>query len=97
MIYKLSVLSWPPRTVRAAHGLQIRLFIGDTILYYLRDKPESVKLENSFSKRVPDAWKNSQKSAVVGGGEGESSVNEHGDWRHVDDAGLKLEHGVLTS
>lgn len=54
-------------------------------------------MENSFSKTVPDAWKNSQKSAVVGGGDGESNVNELGDCKHVDDAGLKLEHGVLTS
>lgn len=59
--------------------------------------PERVKLEKSFSKTVPDACKNSQKSAVVGGGDGESSVNEHGDCRQLEEAGLRLEPGVPTS
>lgn len=59
--------------------------------------PDSVKLEKSFSKTVPDACKNSQKSAVVGGGDGESSVNEQGDWRQLEDDGLKLDAGVATS
>lgn len=59
--------------------------------------PDRVKLEKSFSKTVPEAWKNSQKSAVVGGGDGESKVNEHGDWRQLEEAGLKLEAGVATS
>lgn len=59
--------------------------------------PDSVRLEKSFSKTVPDAWKNSQKSAVVGGGDGESSVKEQGDCKQLEEAGLKLEQGVLTS
>lgn len=46
---------------------------------------------------LPDAWKNSQKSAVVGGGDGESNVNEHGDGKQLEDAGLTLEHGVAAS
>lgn len=59
--------------------------------------PDNVKLEKSFSNTVPEAWKNSQKSAVVGGGDGESNVNEHGDCKQLDDDGLKLELGVPTS
>lgn len=59
--------------------------------------PERVKLEKSFSKRLPEAWKNSQKSAVVGGGDGESKVKEQGDCKQLDEAGLKLEQGVPTS
>lgn len=59
--------------------------------------PDNVRFEKSFSKIVPDAWKNSQKSAVVGGGEGESRVKEHGDGKQLDEAELKLEQGVLTS
>lgn len=51
-------------------------------------------MEKSLSKLV-EAWKNSQKSAVVGGGDGESTVNEQGDWRQLDEAGL--EHGVVAS
>lgn len=46
---------------------------------------------------MPDACKNSQKSAVVGGGEGESNVNEHGDGKQLDEAGLKLDPGVPAS
>lgn len=42
--------------------------------------PERVRFEKSFSNIDPDAWKNSQKSAVVGGGEGDGSkTKEHGD------------------
>lgn len=59
--------------------------------------PDSVKLEKSFSKILPDAWKNSQKSAVVGGGDGESKMKEDGDCKQLDEAGLKLEQGVPTS
>lgn len=46
---------------------------------------------------IPDAWKNSQKSAVVGGGDGELIVRLDGDWMHVDDAGLSDDVGVLIS
>lgn len=46
---------------------------------------------------MPDACRNSQKSAVVGGGDGESKVNEHGDWRQLEEAGLKLDPGVPAS
>lgn len=46
---------------------------------------------------MPEACRNSQKSAVVGGGEGESRVKEQGDWRQLEDAGLKLDPGVPTS
>lgn len=42
-------------------------------------------------------WRNSLKSAVVGGGEGELTEKEHGDWRQLDDAGDKLELGVAVS
>lgn len=59
--------------------------------------PDSVRFEKSFSKTVPEAWKNSQKSAVVGGGDGESNVKEHGDCKQLDDDGLRLELGVPTS
>jgi hypothetical protein len=59
--------------------------------------PERVKLEKSFSKRFPEAWKNSQKSAVVGGGDGESKVNELGLCRQLEEAGDILELGVPTS
>lgn len=59
--------------------------------------PESVRLEKSFSNTLPEAWKNSQKSAVVGGGDGESSVKEQGDCKQLEEAGLRLEHGVPTS
>lgn len=59
--------------------------------------PESVRFEKSFSNILPEAWKNSQKSAVVGGGDGESSVKEHGDGKQLEDAGLTLEHGVAAS
>jgi hypothetical protein len=34
---------------------------------------------------------------VVGGGEGELTEKEHGDWRQLDDAGDKLELGVAVS
>jgi len=56
-----------------------------------------VRFEKSFSNRLLEAWKNSQKSAVVGGGDGESRVNEHGDCRQLDDAGLRDELGVPAS
>ena len=53
-----------------------------------------VKSPNSFVKNWAllcplwwDAWKNSQKSAVVGGGDGDSKWNEPGEWRQDDDAG----------
>jgi len=59
--------------------------------------PDSVKFEKSFSNRFPEAWKNSQKSAVVGGGDGESSVNELGLCRQLEEAGDILELGVPTS
>jgi hypothetical protein len=59
--------------------------------------PERVKFEKSFSNRCPEAWKNSQKSAVVGGGDGESRVNELGLCRQLDEAGDMLELGVPTS
>jgi hypothetical protein len=59
--------------------------------------PDKVRFEKSFSNRLLEAWKNSQKSAVVGGGDGESSVNEHGDCRQLDDAGLREELGVPAS
>lgn len=68
--------------------------ITDQVVYLL---PDNVRLEKSFSNKLPDAWKNSQKSAVVGGGDGESNVKEQGDCKQLDDAGLRLEHGVLTS
>lgn len=59
--------------------------------------PDKVRLEKSVSNMLPDACKNSQKSAVVGGGDGESKVKEHGDGKQLDDAGLRLEQGVPTS
>jgi hypothetical protein len=59
--------------------------------------PDKVRFEKSFSNRLLEAWKNSQKSAVVGGGDGESRVNEHGDCRQLDDAGLRDELGVPAS
>lgn len=67
----------------------------------LNDIPDKVKLEKSFSKNrllFDEAWKNSQKSAVVGGGDGESgSGNGAGDCKQLEDAGLRLEPGVATS
>ena len=42
-------------------------------------------------------WRNSLKSAVVGGGDGEWTEKEQGDWRQLDDAGDKLELGVVVS
>lgn len=42
-------------------------------------------------------WRNSLKSAVVGGGDGEFTENEQGDWRQLDDAGDRLELGVAVS
>lgn len=67
-----------------------------------RNLPERVRLEKSFSKKSEEAeaWKNSQKSAVVGGGEGESGrgkVEGAGEGRQLLEAGLRLELGVLTS
>lgn len=65
--------------------------------------PDSVRLENSFSKNPlegRDAWKNSQKSAVVGGGEeGEARFGKEGEGegRQEEEAGLRLELGVATS
>ena len=46
-----------------------------------------------------EAWKNSDRSAVVGGGLGLSSGKEAeaGDWRQLEEAGLSDEVGVLTS
>lgn len=44
-----------------------------------------------------EAWKNSEKSAVVGGGEGLSRVKEAGEGRQLDEAGLMEELGVPTS
>lgn len=68
----------------------------------MKNIPDKVKLEKSFSKKrlLEEAWKNSQKSAVVGGGDGESGrANDEGEGegRQLDDAGLRLELGVLTS
>ena len=55
-------------------------------------------MEKSLEKSLVEAWKNSEKSAVVGGGEGLSMGKEEaGDGKHVDDAGLREELGVLTS
>lgn len=52
----------------------------------------------SLSHKLADACRNSQKSAVVGGGDGESANGkDRGDGKHEEDAGDKLEHGVPTS
>lgn len=52
----------------------------------------------SLSQRFAEACKNSQKSAVVGGGDGESARgSDLGDGKHDEDAGDKLEHGVPAS
>lgn len=59
--------------------------------------PESVRLEKSLEKSLVEAWKNSEKSAVVGGGEGLSRVKEAGDGRQLEEAGLIEELGVPTS
>ena len=61
--------------------------------------PESVRLEKSREKSLVEAWKNSDRSAVVGGGLGLSSGKEAeaGDWRQLEEAGLSDEVGVLTS
>jgi hypothetical protein len=61
------------------------------------NSPDKVRFEKSFSNTLLEAWKNSQKSAVVGGGDGESRVNEQGDCRQLDDAGLRDELGVPAS
>lgn len=68
----------------------------------LNYSPDNVRLEKSFSKNrlLEEAWKNSQKSAVVGGGEGESGRAKEegaGEGRQLEEAGLRLELGVLTS
>lgn len=52
----------------------------------------------SRSHKLAEAWRNSQKSAVVGGGDGESANgSDLGEGKHDDEAGDKLEHGVPAS
>ena len=48
-------------------------------------------------QNIETTWRNSLKSAVVGGGDGELTENEHGDWRQLDEAGERLELGVAVS
>lgn len=57
-------------------------------------QPVNVKLEKSFSNA--EAWRNSQKSAVVGCGESTVKDDEQGLCKQLDD-GLRLEPGVAES
>lgn len=54
-------------------------------------------MEKSLEKSLVEAWKNSEKSAVVGGGEGLSKVKDAGEGRQLEEAGLMEELGVPTS
>lgn len=75
--------------------------------------PDNVKLEKSVEKSRVDAWKNSEKSAVVGEesraneeegtGDGEGRQNDEaegageGEGRQHEEAGLSDEQGVPAS
>ena len=72
-------------------------FLWDNEFFYNKNLPDKVKLEKSREKSLVEAWKNSEKSAVVGCGEGFSRVNDAGEGRQLEEAGLIDELGVATS